>query len=137
MTERPSGTIACAGCGFWRRAGTTAGTCRRYAPAPGDSPAEVTHWPETEAVDGCGEGIAVAALAHALVACHDCRYWRQPAGGHGIHPVDQRDVRERWWQQAGYCARHAPRPSEAPGHRGLWRATNAHDGCAEGETTAP
>ena len=98
--------------------------------------AEVTHWPETDAADCCGDGLATATSSVSLTMCRECTFWHKPATGLGIQPIDRRDEREAWWRQAGYCVRHAPFPSGEAGWRGFWRATHATDGCAEGKSVA-
>jgi hypothetical protein len=68
--------VSCAECLYWRRpaAGSRRGECRRRAPAPGaaEPGAEVISarertaaWPLTLASDGCGDGMAPAALVPA------------------------------------------------------------------------
>jgi len=122
----------CDACAFWRHISGSAGTCRRNAPAAGDGPAEVAHWPETEASAFCGEAVAAAATAIRLTLCRDCQFWLESRNGQGLQPVDRRDQLKGWWMQAGYCVRHAPQPASEPGRQGFWRATHASDGCAEG-----
>jgi hypothetical protein len=137
MSDAGSGLTACGGCAFWRSIGRVSGSCHRRAPEPGHGTAETAHWPETEAAEGCGDGLAAATSATRLTACRDCVHWREARAGHGLVPLDQRDHVKGWWSQAGYCVRHAPRPAAQPGYRGFWRATHATDGCAEGEPLAP
>ena len=62
MSDNPT----CASCRFWHKQGSTdaaavAGWCARYAPRPVVQPADMAGsssaviWPETHAVDWCGE----------------------------------------------------------------------------------
>lgn len=137
MAARSKGITTCGGCRFWRAGAGTAGTCRRNAPASGNSPAEVAHWPETDRLDMCGEGIPAAAFAGQMVVCRHCLYWHETSAGQGLSPVNRRDHIKEWWLQAGYCVRHAPVPLAEPGCHGFWRVTHATDGCAEGVVSTP
>jgi hypothetical protein len=131
VSEHPVGMTTCGTCAFWRRVGGSAGTCRRYAPAAGHGTAEVARWPVTRPIDFCGDGV-VSAAAPGQTECRACRYWYQPAVSQGLNPMNRRDERKAWWDQAGFCVRHAPSPGLEPGYHGFWRATHAMDGCAEG-----
>jgi hypothetical protein len=120
----------CAGCAHWAPLTTRDGACRRYAPRPRDAANEAAHWPRTHAMDVCGEW-RDAARERTRIQCGYCAFWKHPA--EGLHPENFADQAEDFWRQAGYCLRHAPKPSAAPGQRAFWRATHRFDGCAEGE----
>jgi hypothetical protein len=132
MSDAPGPAVQCAGCAFWRHGRESEGVCRRRAPDTGARGEEVAHWPQTRAQQGCGDGVA-APTPSAAVTCGECVFWRRPA--HGFSPVDRGDMPMSWWAHAGYCARHAPKPSSEPGARAFWRATSSADGCGEGATT--
>jgi hypothetical protein len=136
MPDHRAGLTPCGGCARWRRMAGSIGTCRLHAPATGTTSAEVAHWPETDAAQGCGDAAPTAGAA-PMVLCHDCLFWQEPSVGHGIVPVDRRDHPGAWWQLAGFCIRHAPTPAPDPGNRAFWRATHASDCCAEGRAAAP
>jgi hypothetical protein len=128
MTLAPS----CGECAFWHQRGPHDGTCRRSAPKPAEAADEIAHWPLTPSRERCGEGVLRNGQTLALVSCGECRFWHTNPGG-GIDPQDRRGARRDWWEAAGHCVRHAPRPSSDPGCRGFWRATGLEDSCAEGE----
>ena len=123
---------ACADCSHFDRHGTD-GVCRRYAPQPCGEPFEVTRWPETRAVDGCGDG-APRSASDVRASCGTCRFWLRP--GIGIDPSQRGDHLRAWWQEAGYCRRHAPNPGVQIGHRAFWRVVHARESCAEGRPVA-
>ena len=121
----------CAGCAFWRRIGESAGSCLRHAPRSSATREQIAHWPQTNSVQWCGDGLAADSGKPSLTKCEDCVFWRRPAGG--VAPTDRGDRFAAWWSEAGFCARHAPYPREDPGARAFWRATHRKDSCAEGE----
>jgi len=125
------GQLYCTACAFWGRLNPTLGVCRRHAPCPVEGDAAVAHWSETRADQGCGDGEPGAGRA-AMISCGACIYWMRPGAGGLLAPTDFVDQPRAWWQQAGYCARHAPRPGHEPGARRVWLATHASDACGEG-----
>jgi hypothetical protein len=129
MTADPARPANCAACTFWRKLRETEGLCCRHAPEPSIRPEEAAHWPQTRSWQWCGEGVA-AALS-PVTRCADCAFWRRPEGG--LNPLDRRDMPMAWWERAGLCARHAPRPVGEPGPRAFWRATLDTSCCAEGQ----
>ena len=120
--------LSCADCCHFDRHGTD-GFCRRHAPTPSGAPFEVARWPETRAVDGCGDGDRPSP-ANARPNCGSCRFWFRP--GIGIDPSQRGDHLRAWWAEAGYCRRRAPFPGVEIGYRAFWRVVHARDGCAEG-----
>jgi hypothetical protein len=122
--------IKCQTCRFWHGQDARAGVCRRYAPLAGDTPFDVARWPETRSGDGCGEGSGATVDDPARLTCGTCRFWDRP--GIGIDPARRGDHLQAWWQQAGWCRRHAPRPGIAIGEHAFWRVTHASDHCFEG-----
>jgi hypothetical protein len=126
--ERPH----CGDCHFWWRVTSHVGACRLRAPPPGENRDEVAHWAQTFYEDFCGEWRAHDGGAAPMTLCKRCVYWSFREGG--LTPVDRRDQLVNWWEQAGHCQRHAPQPSEVPGHNAFWRATHQEDGCFEGKT---
>lgn len=120
----------CRACAFWD--GETGGaTCRRYAPGATFTPFEVARWPETQAGDACGDGRPrTEEGGPPRQRCETCAFWHRP--GIGIDPGHRGDRLRSWWQHAGYCRRHAPRPGGDIGEHAFWRATHASDHCFEG-----
>ena len=124
----------CAACRHFDRTGTN-GFCRRHAPAVGDSPFEVARWPETRAIDGCGDGEPNGdRSSEQRLPCGDCIFWYRP--GIGIDPSQRGDHLRAWWQDAGYCRRLAPHPGVDIGRRAFWRVTHRNDHCSEGRPGA-
>ncbi len=121
----------CDGCAFWRRMDKEGGTCRRRAPAPGNSPNDIAHWPRTYQDEACGEWRSASNDAASTVSCKQCIYWEHLA--HGFVPVDKQDQFSDWWRQTGHCLRLAPIPSSEPGNRSFWRSTHASDACSKGK----
>ncbi len=130
MTETKPERPRCSDCAFWWRVTGHVGACRLRAPAPGENRDEVAHWAQTFREDFCGEWRARDGVPMTL--CKDCVYWSFRKGG--LTPVDRRDQLGKWWERAGHCQRHAPQPSELPGHNAFWRATQEEDGCFEGKS---
>ncbi len=130
-TERPAN---CGTCAFWRKLRETEGVCCRRAPDASHRPDQVAHFPQTRISQWCGEGIAAAPFSIGSHCAH-CLYWRRPE--QGLNPIDRGDMPMAWWERAGLCARHAPRPIQEPGLRAFWRATMDMDFCAEGEPRGP
>jgi hypothetical protein len=128
MTLAPS----CGDCAFWSKHGTHDGSCRRAAPQPSDGADQIAHWPVTTDRERCADGRARDPQRNALVTCGQCRFWHTSDQG-GLDPQDRQDARREWWNSAGHCVRHAPRPSSNPGARGFWRATSTKDSCSQGE----
>ena len=128
----------CATCRFWQRHNVE-GICRRNAPRTIDRPYIAARWPETRAIDGCGEGEPEPAtnpdrtVAH--FTCLDCVFWDRP--GLGIEPTYRDDHQAAWWRAAGFCRRRAPLPGADVGTHGFWRATHATDYCFEGAPRPP
>ena len=118
----------CSKCRHFDRRGMD-GVCRRHAPTPCGEPFEVARWPETRAIEGCGDG-EPSDEDNRRPKCGVCRFWFRP--GIGIDPSQRGDHQKVWWQEAGYCRRHAPRPGIEIGHRAFWRVTHAAESCAEG-----
>ncbi|ARN80967.1 hypothetical protein B1812_07650 [Methylocystis bryophila] len=110
------------------------GACRLRAPPPGENRDEVAHWAQTFHEDFCAEWRASDGTPPSMTLCKHCAYWSFRKGG--LTPVDRRDQLAKWWEQAGHCQRHAPLPSDIPGHSAHWRATNREDGCFEGKPRA-
>ena len=133
MSEYPSGLTACGSCAFWRHRGGPIGNCHRYPPVAGPNVSEVARWPETEAADGCGDGVPTGVAAPRQIRCGECLYWHEMAPGQGLNPINRRDQFAAWWREAGHCRRHAPPTGTEPGYHGFWRATHATDGCGEGK----
>lgn len=133
MIDALTTLLRCKDCAFWESRSTHVGLCRAAAPVQGRVIDEVAHWPETDAQEGCGDGVAHQGDPVQLIRCGSCAFWHQPNPGDGLQPLDRKDHALKWWSQAGHCRRHKPRPSSNPGHRGLWRVTNESDGCAEGQ----
>jgi len=127
---------SCRDCAFWTRLGAQDGNCRRNAPYPAEVADQIAHWPMTVSRERCGDGVLHDALTPIFVSCAKCRFWHTNQGG-GLDPQDRGSARRAWWDTAGHCVRHAPRPSSDPGCRGFWRATSATDSCAEGELARP
>ena len=127
------GITHCTECRHFDRHGTE-GLCRRHPPAASDRPFEVARWPETRAVDACGEG-EPAASDHAVerLSCRHCLFWNRP--GVGIDPSQRGDHQKTWWQEAGHCRRNAPRPGVEIGNHAFWRVTHASARCADGRRT--
>lgn len=123
-----SGLTHCNVCRFWEN-GVIEGACRRHAPATAERSYEIARWPETRALDGCGEGETVNASEKGQV-CRSCAYWHRP--GNGIDPPRRSDRLGAWWTEAGFCRRYAPRPGSDIGMHAFWRATNAADHCFDG-----
>lgn len=129
MDDSQSNPVRCADCAFWRHVKESDGTCRRHAPDCAARSEEVAHWPQTRGYQGCGEGAPAAPAAPGLT-CGNCVYWHRPAGG--LAPFDRGDMPKSWWDRAGFCVRHAPKPLSEPGARAFWRATHDAEFCAEG-----
>lgn len=130
--------VTCQACVFWKtfdRLSPLNGLCRRHAPLPGQHVDDTSYWPETTAEDGCAEGIAAALAPEqtAVTACADCVFWFRRGGKEGLVPERRSDLPRRWWQEAAFCARHAPTPTSNVA-RARWRATHASDGCGDGKT---
>ena len=127
------GPVRCTDCGFWAHFNNQVGVCRRRAPRPtaGTDHDSVSHWPETYAGEGCGDGIPAVERAISLV-CADCAFWWQAPSGAGLDPIDMNDQPRAWWRSAGRCTRHAPMPTTNPGTRLVWPATHSSDACGEG-----
>jgi hypothetical protein len=129
MSDQPVKPANCAACAFWRKLREHEGLCVRHAPETSVHPDEAAHWPQTHGWQWCGEGV-VAEATPIGAHCADCVYWRRPESG--LHPINRRDMPMSWWERAGICGRHAPRPVSEPGPRSFWRATHDADFCAEG-----
>lgn len=136
MTETVTSLLRCQDCAFWESRNAQVGVCRASAPTQGKVIDEVAHWPETDALEGCGDGVAHHGNPKQFVRCGGCAFWHQPHPGDGLQPLDRKDHASKWWEQAGHCRRHKPRPSSKPGHRGFWRVVNESDGCTEGKDIA-
>jgi hypothetical protein len=134
MIDHPLRPANCGACAFWRKLRESEGLCCRRAPETSIKPEEAAHWPQTRIWQWCGEGVAAPSLSIST-PCADCAFWRQPQGG--LNPVNRGDMPKAWWERAGLCARHAPRPVDEPGPRAFWRATLDTDCCAEGEPRKP
>ena len=129
MSAKPVALTMCDSCRFWQHGDTRSGFCRRHAPAASDRTTQVARWPETRAIDGCGEGEMDAARADIL-HCRACVFWQRP--GVGIDPTHRGDHAGTWWQQAGWCRRFAPVPDIEIGTRAFWRVTHEQDYCFDG-----
>ena len=123
-----SGLTHCNACRFWEH-GVVEGACRRHAPGTSDRSYEIARWPETRALDACGEGETADASEKGQV-CRSCAFWHRP--GNGIDPPRRSDRLGTWWTEAGFCRRYAPRPGADIGTHAFWRATNAADHCFDG-----
>lgn len=133
--------VTCRSCVFWKSFDPRAqlsGTCHRHAPMPSHLVDDTSYWPETLADDACAEGVAAASNLEqtAITLCRDCMFWFRRAGQHGLIPEHRGDLSRAWWQDAAYCARHAPMP-ESHVSRSHWRATHAADGCGDGKPKRP
>lgn len=130
--------VRCAACAFWAHFNESVGICRRRAPSPavGSDHETVSHWPETFAEEGCGDGV-VRAPDLGPQTCADCGYWMQGAIQIGLDPTDFNEQPRAWWRRAGRCVRHAPLPLTNPGTRLVWPATHASDACGEGAPRGP
>lgn len=126
--------VLCAECVYWRQGRDNDGTCRRRAPDASARGEDVAHWPQTRGSQGCGDGAAKTSDS-VVATCGDCLFWRRPA--RGFSPFDRGDMPMSWWAHAGFCGRHAPKPTSEPGLRAFWRATSSADGCGEGAKHAP
>ena len=129
MADKTVWPANCAACAYWRKLREHEGLCARHAPEASNHPDEPAHFPQTHYWQWCGEGVAAQPMSIGS-HCADCVYWRRPENG--LHPVNRRDMPMAWWEHAGLCARHAPRPVPEPGARSFWRATAGTDFCAEG-----
>lgn len=127
--------IACTQCVYWKRLGPRGGLCRRHGPRPGSEPSGLSHWPETQLTDGCGAGALIGAEPTALVHCESCQFWRKVGSGEGLFPTDKHEESAAWWLHARYCKLHAPLPGPDIAPQAFWLATNAHDGCGDGQLT--
>ena len=121
----------CHDCAFWTSGNHHNGLCRHSAPRPSEAVDQIAFWPETLAVDSCGEG-AVRDDAPALLLCGDCMFWRRNGAGPGLYPLDRLGNPSGWWGAAAHCVRYAPGPSSSAGQHGFWRVTHRDDGCAQG-----
>ena len=130
MTDGPLVPANCGACAFWRKLRENEGVCCRHAPEASHQPEDVAHWPLTRSWQWCGEGVADTPLSIGS-HCANCVFWLRPDAG--LNPVNRGDMPMTWWERAGLCARHAPRPVREPGPRGFWRATRDVDFCGEGE----
>jgi hypothetical protein len=125
-----AGTGRCDHCAFWKiTRPPLEGFCLRNAPRPCSASDGIAHWPTTHGRQGCGEFTATGSHPKR-VACGDCAFWHRPELG--LQPVDRGDKPASWWNQAGLCIRHAPRPVSDPGPRAFWCATHQADSCADG-----
>ena len=129
MTDSPQQPAHCSACAFWRKLREMDGVCCRRAPDATHRPETVAHWPLTHRTDGCGDGVAAPVLSLGTY-CSNCVFWRRP--DQGLHPLNRGDMPTAWWERAGHCTRHSPRPVREPGPRGFWRATLDVDFCGEG-----
>lgn len=119
----------CGSCRFWQHNDVRSGFCRRHAPAASDLATQVARWPETRAIDGCGEGESEGTAVDSR-PCRKCAFWHRP--GVGIEPPHRGDHVATWWQEAGWCRRFAPTPGIDIGTHAFWRITHALDHCFDG-----
>jgi hypothetical protein len=136
-SSAPPSVVHCQDCAFWFSFGKDAGSCRRYAPPPSQHVDDTGFWPETLAVNSCGEGIGKAdPAAPEIVPCGDCAYWHRYSPDQGVIPLRRGDLPVEWWQEAGFCIRLAPRAEYQWQWRTVtrahWRATHTTDHCGEG-----
>jgi hypothetical protein len=128
--------VRCQDCRFWHAFGRDVGSCRRYAPPPSQHADDTGFWPETLAVNACGEGVAkTAGDGAASVSCGDCAFWFRYNPDQGLIPLRRGDLPADWWRDAGYCIRLAPRAEYQWEWRSVtrahWRATHVGDRCGE------
>lgn len=123
-----SGVTHCNACRFWEH-GVVEGACRRHAPAVSNKSYDIARWPETRALDGCGEGESSEGSDKGQV-CGTCAFWHRP--GNGIEPPRRNDRVQSWWSQAGMCRRYAPQPGGEIGSHAYWRVTHTTDHCFDG-----
>jgi len=122
----------CTACRFWQR-GQFEGLCRLHAPGAAAHPYDVARWPETRALEGCGEGEPSPpepGSEKADQTCRACVFWERP--GVGIDPTQRGDHHLAWWRDAGFCRRRSPRPGVDIGRHAYWYATHSTDHCFEG-----
>lgn len=130
MADSPPLPARCSECVFHPAQGDL---CRRHAPAPGQESFEVAKWPLVRPNDRCGAGAAVGnGDGPGITPCGWCIHWLRP-DDEGVKPDYRQGLSRDWWDQSGYCTRHAPSPSSEEGRRTNWRVTGAHDGCGDGE----
>ncbi len=133
----PPLVVHCQDCAFWLSFGKEAGSCRRFAPPPSQHVDDTGFWPETLAVNSCGEGIVKTDPGvPGTVSCGDCAYWHRQNPDQGVIPLRRTDLPADWWRAAGFCTRHAPRAEYQSQWRTVtrahWRATHVTDHCGEG-----
>jgi hypothetical protein len=107
--------------------------CRRRAPHPGqDDGFVVAVWNRTRDRDRCGSG----STKREMVTCEDCAHWLQP-DGKPLSPPFRQGLSREWWENSGYCTRHAPGATVDEGQWMFWKVTNATTGgCAEGSSVS-
>ncbi len=146
MSDAPNPTpsllvVHCKDCVFWHAFGEDVGSCRRYAPPPSQHVDDTGFWPETMAVNSCGEGIlATDPRATRMVPCGECAYWFRYNPDQGVIPLRRGDLPADWWHAAGFCVRLAPRAEYQYQWRTVtrahWRATHVSDHCGQGTARA-
>ena len=120
----------CNACRFWAdNENGKEGFCHRHAPRPSERSLQVARWPETRAMDGCGDG-EVAHATRVPPTCQHCIFWLRP--GQGIEPGLRGDHQASWWRGAGFCRRFAPYPGVDSGAHAFWRITHDDDHCFDG-----
>ena len=103
---------------------------RDAAPGPGEREFTRSHWPHVRKTALCGAGVRI--IDRQWLRCFDCIHWvwPLPAG----HTGGRQHKSKEWWDGAGLCTAHAPRPGTEEGERAYWRVTHeTEDGCGDGE----
>lgn len=125
----PTLPATCADCVYHVTVGRL---CRRHAPGPTTETCEITRWPVVRPTSRCGAGAAVGdGDGPGPVQCGWCVHWLQP-DGQGVIPDYPQGFPRAWWEQSGYCTRHAPSPSAEEDRLTEWRVVHVHDACGDG-----